>query len=421
MYIACLRSFQILSFLLFACGEEDLYKLLGVSRTATVQEIKSAYRRKAKDTHPDKNIGREEEAAKEFQKVVHAFDILSDKDSRHRYDRTGRADAQSQYSQQNSGGSRWSFTWNSRGSGGGTRFHYGHYQNQKPKLKDQFNVKESQSRIIHLASLDQLETIMVDETGALERNLLIAFFTPKLEQHLMDEMVYPYPFAAMSSQGIWWEDLLQTTTVRFHRSNKLTQFFNIPSGDTMEKPIFVFGKRGIAFNNETSEWSKLETDSRQTFDAWVWDQIKVQVEFVNHHDHAVEIYWIHGTTAKVKATLEPNGRTVHTTMLCHEWWVRDARTDTHKDSPNRYKLTENSMLIKWKIVSDEHNQQLIIPLRKCYDISGHCPFWWGHGECAKNPNFMREQCSKTCGLCTTDVDDPPEDESESDQSRDDEL
>lgn len=71
--------------------------------------------------------------------------------------------------------------------------------------------------------------------------------------------------------------------------------------------------------------------------------------------------------------------------------------------------------------SDEHNQQLIIPLRKCYDISGHCPWWWGQGECTKNPNFMREQCPKTCGVCTPDVDDPPEEENESDQTRDDEL
>jgi hypothetical protein len=39
----------------------------------------------------------------------------------------------------------------------------------------------------------------------------------------MDKMVYPWPFAAMSAQGIWWEDLLQTTVVRYHKSNDLTK------------------------------------------------------------------------------------------------------------------------------------------------------------------------------------------------------
>lgn len=400
-----LKTFVFLSTWMFIVGEEDLYKLLGVSRTATVKEIKSAYRRKALDTHPDKNKGREEEAAKDFQKVVHAFEILSDKNSRNRYDRTGQTDDQPQRPSggnrgHSGGGFSWSFSWN---TGGGARYHY-----QRPKLKDRFDVKESQSRILHLASLEQLETIIVDDDGALERNLVIAFFTPQLEEHLMDEMVYPWPFAGMSSQNIWWENLLQTTTVRFHRSNALTQFFNIPSGEEMKKPIFIFGKRGDAFNNETTQWSRFETNSRTEFDKWMWDQIRVQVEFVNLHDHPVEVYWIHGTRAEIKFTLPPQGRSTHTTMLSHEWWVRDARTDTHPGSPGRHKLTTNCNLQHWKITSDEHNQQLVIPLRHCFDISGHCAYWYARDECRKNPPFMEEQCPKTCGICTPDVD-PPED------------
>jgi curved DNA-binding protein CbpA len=394
-------------------AEEDLYKILGVSRTASIKEIKQAYRKKALDTHPDKNRGREEEAAKEFQKVVHAFEILSDTNSRNRYDRTGRTDQQQQPFQNsnswggNAGGFSWTFSW-STGGGGGARFH--HYSRPKPKLKDKFEVKEAQSRILHIVSLEQLETVIVDEeTGKLERSLLIAFFTPQLEAHLMDEMVYPYPFAAMSYQGIWWEDLLQTTTVRFHRSNALTEFFGIPNGDTMKKPIFVFGKRGQPFNISSTTWSRLETDSRQEFESWVWDRIQVEVTFINNHDHPVEIFWIHGTKAEEKMTLQPGERAYHNTRLSHEWWVRDARTDTHRDAPGRWKLTENNMLKKFKIVSDEERQDLVIPLRKCYDLSGHCSFWSHHGECQKNPNFMREQCSKTCGICTA-ADDPPEED-----------
>lgn len=402
------RRILLVSWLLLTLAEEDLYKILGVSRTASKKEIKQAYRRKALDTHPDKNKGREEEAAKEFQKVVHAFEILSDDASRQRYDRTGRTDQQQQFGNQGggnwAGGFSWSFSWS---TGGGAHFHQ--YARPRPKLKDKFEVKEAQSRILHIVSLEQLETVIVDEdTGKLERNLLMVFFTPKLEQHLMDEMVYPYPFAGHSSQGIWWEDLLQTTSVRFHRSNALTEFFGIPNGDQLEKPIFIFGKRGQPFDNTTAQWTRLETNSRQQFDTWTWDQIQVQVTFVNRHDHPVDVFWIHGRRAEQRMTLQPGEVSVHTTRLSHEWWVRDARTDTFSDSPGRYKLTDNNMLKTWKITSDEHNQQLVIPLRKCFDLSGHCGWWQQQGECNKNPRFMELQCSKTCGHCT-EADDPPED------------
>jgi hypothetical protein len=270
-------------------------------------------------------------------------------------------------------------------------------------LKDKFEVKEAQSRILHIVSLEQLETVIVDDdTDTLERNLLICFYTPKLEEHVMDEMVYPWPFAAMSTQGIWWEDLLQTTVVRYHRSNKLTEFFDVPNGDELKEPVFIFGRRGQKFDASSTNWSRLSTSDRGVFDKWMWDQIKVEVEFVNNHDHPVEIYWIHGTSAKNSLVLESGASAGHTTMLSHEWWVRDGRVDTRKDSPGRWKLTPESMLISWKITSDEQHQQLVIPLRKCYDLSGHCKFWKFKGECQKNPVFMQEECALTCEKCTKD-------------------
>lgn len=277
--------------------QENLYKILGVKPTATKQEIKRAYRRKALDTHPDKNKDiPPEEAAKVFQKVVHAFETLSDEASRRHYDQTGEAGSAEATNKNNQNGGTqggaggqwsWSFNWGSGSSGGQNFYRY------QPRLKDQFKVKEAQSRILHIVSLEQLETVILndDDGRTLDRSLLICFLTPPLEEHVMDEMVYPWPFAAMSSQGIWWEDLLQTTVVRFNRSNSLTKFFDIPPGDQLNAPFFVFGKRGMDFADKT-HWTRLEgTRDREVFDKWMWKQLEVKVEFVNNHDHPVERKW----------------------------------------------------------------------------------------------------------------------------------
>jgi hypothetical protein len=125
------------------------------------------------------------------------------------------------------------------------------------------------------------------------------------------------------------------------------------------------------------------------------------------------VYWIHETRAELKKLLQPGEIEVHTTAISHEWWVRDARTDSRPDAPGRYRLTDNSCLQKWKIVSDTRTIYNI-PLRHCFDLSGHCSFWYHQGECEKNPSFMHEQCSLTCNFCesdfTDDSADPPEDE-----------
>ncbi len=65
----------------------DHYDTLGVSRDATPEEIKKAYRRLARELHPDVNPG--EEAAERFKLVTHAYDVLSDPEQRARYDLGG--------------------------------------------------------------------------------------------------------------------------------------------------------------------------------------------------------------------------------------------------------------------------------------------------------------------------------------------
>src|SRR6266849_6515530 len=71
-------------------SKQDYYEVLGVSRTATDQEIKSAYRRLAIRHHPDKNP--DDAAAEEkFKEAAEAYAVLSDAEQRRRYDRFGHA------------------------------------------------------------------------------------------------------------------------------------------------------------------------------------------------------------------------------------------------------------------------------------------------------------------------------------------
>lgn len=69
-----------------ASGMADLYSQLNVARGASEAEIKKAYRKLAKELHPDKNKDNPK-ATERFSKVTNAYDILTDKDKRAQYDR----------------------------------------------------------------------------------------------------------------------------------------------------------------------------------------------------------------------------------------------------------------------------------------------------------------------------------------------
>jgi len=70
--------------------KRDYYEILGIPKTATAEEIKKAYRKKAIQYHPDKNPG-DKVAEEKFKEAAEAYEVLSDENKRARYDQFGHA------------------------------------------------------------------------------------------------------------------------------------------------------------------------------------------------------------------------------------------------------------------------------------------------------------------------------------------
>ena len=77
-------------------NKRDYYEVLGVSKSSTDAEIKKAYRKLAKENHPDLNPG-DKEAEARFKEINEAYEVLSDKDKKARYDQFGFAGVDPSY------------------------------------------------------------------------------------------------------------------------------------------------------------------------------------------------------------------------------------------------------------------------------------------------------------------------------------
>ena len=70
--------------------KKDFYEILGIDKSATPEQVKKAYRKKAIEYHPDKNPG-DKEAEEKFKLAAEAYEVLSDPDKKARYDQYGHA------------------------------------------------------------------------------------------------------------------------------------------------------------------------------------------------------------------------------------------------------------------------------------------------------------------------------------------
>src|SRR3989344_8694799 len=90
--------------------KRDYYEILGVTKTATEAEIKSAYRKLAREHHPD--IDKSEGADVRFKEIGEAYQVLSDPGKRQNYDRFGHTGPTNPFGGGGAGAGR-SYQWSS--------------------------------------------------------------------------------------------------------------------------------------------------------------------------------------------------------------------------------------------------------------------------------------------------------------------
>ncbi len=112
--------------------EKDYYKALGVSKSATHDEIKRAYRKLALEFHPDRN--KTKEAGDKFKEITKAYEVLSNDEKRKMYDQVGHAAFEQGAGQGpfgggggQSSGQYGPFTYSYQTNGGGADFDFGGY------------------------------------------------------------------------------------------------------------------------------------------------------------------------------------------------------------------------------------------------------------------------------------------------------
>lgn len=162
---------------------EDYYKLLGVSKSASREEIRKAYRKLAMKYHPDHTKG-DKASEEKFKKISEAYAVLSDEEKRKQYDTFGSEGFSQRFTQEDifrgfdlgdilrefgfggrGGGTRFSF---GSGSPFGRGSPYGHFGGQQPQAKGSDLVYELSLTLAEVMS-GTSKTISFDHKGRSEK------------------------------------------------------------------------------------------------------------------------------------------------------------------------------------------------------------------------------------------------------------
>lgn len=381
---------------------KDLYAILGVSKSANQSEIKSAYRRKARETHPDKNREKNaEDANEQFREIVYAFEVLSDHEARRNYDENGgvsksRRDGHPQRNQQ-----PW-FTWN--------HFNFGHQRYVHPHLLNPFlrqQILSSQSRVLRIHSLHHLKSLLTSEGDELERYFLLAFVSASAEclHRLNNVILFPWPFAGYSSwdhsETMFWDEIMQVGVINVTpddpASIRVASYFSVDVSRRCPAIVLLNRKQNVNHIND----SKVHyLQSSEEFHKLVWPSLKVKITFINRSLWPLNFWWLDGNIGNKLGVLEIGEQYSTDTYLSHTFIFRPTLVEGNS-------LTNESSLLWYAAkLSDDLSTVEVLP--RCFDASGECKRWAQEGFCdtrqksfyvLQNPDFapyVQINCPVSC-------------------------
>lgn len=312
-------SFYIYVLLIFLCvklliADQDLYKILGVTKRATSLEIRRAYRQKARDTHPDKNPGVDPDVASErFRNVADAYEILSDENARRQYDRTGNSRASMNRNQNQKTNNDWFWNFHGGGFGGFNSGFNKKQQEQRRKAHPFFfdphhrsAIKDAQSRTLTITSLTHLMFISHDDNDVADRYTVLAVYDSRIkgcEEHLNMQLLYPYPFAGYSihtgdknmESNVWWDAIVLPVkidlAVNTPESEEVRSYFGVASSRGGSLPLdqcvnMVFISKG----DPISQYDKAIVNTHNEFQGFMWKNLKMKIHFVNKTPYTLDMW-----------------------------------------------------------------------------------------------------------------------------------
>ncbi|MBB5227218.1 molecular chaperone DnaJ [Treponema ruminis] len=195
---------------------EDLYQVLGISKTASQSEIKSAYRKLAVKYHPDKNPG-DKAAEEKFKQITAAYDVLSDETKRRQYDSYGTYASSDAYGSQGTG----TYGYGNYGWGQNGNWQQWHKGGWQAETQDDFN--DAFNQWFNYARQNQ---------NGENSNSAYTFYTGKSEpQTKTESLLYILRSLAILLIGVW-------------SFMKISWFF-IPFGPILSIVAVIHGFTGI--------------------------------------------------------------------------------------------------------------------------------------------------------------------------------
>lgn len=351
-----LKLFLFLELLLLI-KSNNLYNLLGIKQTATLNEIKKAYRLKAKETHPDKNIlNNIEEINHKFHLISEAYEILSDVNKRKQYDKTGKTpkeieeeNFQKRNQQQNQNYHNNPFY----------RYHqnsYTNYNHKSHQFYDKninyhpiyFQIRKQvilcQQRVISVTGYNHFMNLVLDDemSKILLRYVILAIYnssSTECTNNMNYRIMYPYPFAGFTrtnDQTMNWDEILITLKLDInielnHDQDKkeyqqeierLLIHFDLSYEDINNNcPIILFLSRNFLVN-DYSVWNYETAQSKVEYRDWIWSKLKMHVKIINKTPWIIHHWWLDGMRGKKLTDIPINHSYNLETFISHAFLYR---------------------------------------------------------------------------------------------------